>query len=139
MPSSGARRVSCVRHFAGSAASMVATKLAWTAMLDFSTCAMKVVMAACCSWLRRLRSTSGGSGRPPIMRTAVGMVSASAMFPAARTRAVATPVSCGAGAGASAGGVDSDVAAAGTLTGMEAAAATTGAIRCASPSSGTSR
>ena len=90
-----------MRHLAGSAASMVATKVAWTAMPDFSYCAMKVVIAACCSWLSRLRSTSGGSGRPPIMRTPVGMVSASAMLPAARVRRVAMPVSCGAGGGVS--------------------------------------
>ena len=40
-------------------------------------------MAACCSWLRRLRNTSGGSERPPTRRTPEGIVSASAMLAAA--------------------------------------------------------
>jgi hypothetical protein len=40
LPSNGARRVSCVRHLAGSAASMVATKVACIVMLDLSICAV---------------------------------------------------------------------------------------------------
>ncbi len=78
MPSSGASLVSCVRHLAGSDASMVATKAACTAIGDFSTCARKIPIDCCCSWLSRLRSTSGGSTFPPIMRTPDGSVSSSA-------------------------------------------------------------
>ncbi len=83
IPSSGASRVSCVRHFAGSEASMAATKVACTAIAEVSTCATNAVMAACCSWLRRLRNTSGGSDRPPMRRTPEGIVSASVMPAAA--------------------------------------------------------
>ena len=75
-PATARARVSCVRHFAGSAASMAATKVACTAMVVAPPAPTRLVMAACCSWLSRLRSTSGGSARPATMRTPEGSVSA---------------------------------------------------------------